>query len=740
VSKADSTALRYARASLLRASGVEDHRTANSGQSGGSRRTPCTYCGLEFGGRGYSPDNSSRFCCYGCYLVSRITGATGEEGLAASIILRLGIGAFLSMNVMMISLVLYTISPGDLGPSVIHSLRWAMLILSTPAVAILGGPFFRCGLRDLAKLRIGTDALIATGAFAAYAVSAVHVISRRGEVYFDTGTMLLLIVTLGRLLEASAKSRTSRAIREMMSLTPDTARVIRDGLEVEMPSGELREGDIVLVKPGEKIPADGTIISGSCLVEEAAFTGEAAPRSCSPGDEVFGGSIDCDGVITVEARSVGSDTLAARIEEMVLQARRDRAPVERLATRVAAVFVPVVWLAAAGAAAYWGLVQHDPSRAWMSALAALVVACPCALGLATPMATCLAAGTAARRGILIRSGEVLERLPRIRRVFFDKTGTLTMGKLSVYRIHAAPGTTPEEALKWAAPLEAASGHVIGQAIAAKASGSATAPGAPFPSTGSGLRMLRVLGVSVSEFRTVPGFGVEGRVAVGDETRHVTVGSLSLLSRDHAMPPELALSEDEESMTAAYIGWEGAIRGVVLLSDEPRPEARDVVAELRRDGIRVAVLSGDRQGPTQRLAGELGIGEVYAECSPEDKAAIVAKAHGTGVAVVGDGINDAPALSGADVGIAIGSGTDLARESSDVTLLGDDLSRISEVIALSRVAYGIIRQNLAFSFGYNTVALGLACMGFVHPLIAALAMFVSSLCVISNSLRIKRIRG
>lgn len=693
-----------------------------------SKRAVCGYCGLEFGGRGYSPDGDSRFCCYGCYLVSRITGSVGEEGLSAWIIVRLGIGAFLSMNVMMISLVLYTISPGDLGASVIRALKWAMLTLSTPAVIILGGPFFRCGLRDLAKLRLGTDVLIATGAFAAYAVSAAHVLlpstgsgcsptgSRCGEVYFDTATMLLLIVTVGRLIEASAKSRTSRAIRDMVALTPDTARVIRDGTEVEIPSAELGAGDTVIVRPGERIPADGSILAGNCLVEEAAFTGEAKPRSCAPGDKVYGGSIDCDGLIRVEVRAAGSDTLAARIEEMVLQARRERAPVERLADRVAGVFVPVVWLGAAGAAAYWGLVQHDPARAMMSGLAVLVVSCPCALGLATPMATCLAIGTAARRGIVIRSGEVLERLPRIGRIFFDKTGTLTIGRLSIDHIRTAPGISPEEALRWAGPLEAASGHVIGRAIAARA---------------------EECEAIVTDVKTVPGFGVEGDVTIGCETRRVTVGSSSLLIRDHAMPPALALDDHDESLTAAYIGWDGIVRAVLLLADTARPEAGEVIGALAGDGIGVAVLSGDRRGPTQRLADELGIEDVYAECSPEDKAELVAKAHGTGLAVVGDGTNDAPALARADVGIAVGSGTDLARESSDVTLLGDDLSRIPEVIGLSRMTYRVIRENLAFSFGYNTVALGLACMGFVHPLIAALAMLGSSLCVIANSLRIRR---
>lgn len=683
-------------------------------------RRACDYCGLEFSGTGYSPDADSAFCCYGCYLVSRIVGYRGDEGLAASIILRLGIGAFLSMNVMMISLVLYTVSPVDLGSSTVQALRWTMLVLSTPAVAILGAPILRCGLRDALRLRLGTDALVATGAFAAYFVSGINAIVRSGEVYFDTATMLLLILTLGRLMEASAKSRTSKAIGEMTSLAPENARVVRHSEEVEIPTGELREGDFMLVRPGEMIPADGVVLSGRCLVEETAFTGEAAPRSCEPGDSVFGGSIDCDGAITVQATAVGRCTLAARIEEMVLHARRERAPVERLAERVAGVFVPAVWLVSAGAAVYWGVVQHDSSRAWIAALAVLVAACPCALGLATPMAACLAIGAAAKRGVLIRSGEVLERLPRIKRVFFDKTGTLTRGNLTVHDICTIPGVSAKEVAQWAAPLEASSGHVIGQAIATLAG---ETPG--------------VAGGTARNVKTIPGLGVEGEVDIGGKTRRVTVGVLALLQREHALAPEMPPLCDEEPFTAAYVGWDGLVQGMLLLSDEPRAEAAETILALKAMGISTAVVSGDRQAPTSRLADELGVGSAFAECSPEDKAALVRKASGTGAAFVGDGINDAPALSSADVGIAVGSGTDLAREVGDVVLLGDDLSRIPELVSLSRLTYAVIRQNLIFSFGYNTLAVALACAGFVHPLIAATAMLASSLCVISNSMRVSR---
>lgn len=684
-------------------------------------RNTCDLCGLDFGGPGYSPDGTTRFCCVGCYLVSRITRSSGDEGIAAWIIIRLGIGAFLAMNVMMISLVLYTSSPGTLSEAAASGFRWALLILSTPAVVILAGPFVACGLRDLLRFRLGTDVLISTGSLAAYGVSAAHVLAGAGAVYFDTATMLLLIVTLGRLLEAAAKNRTSCAIREMMALTPDAARVLRDGQEIEIPAEELAKGDLAVVRPGERIPADGTVVSGSAFVEEAAFTGESGPRSCSPGDRVYGGSIDLDGCVTVRIEAVGSASLSSRIQQMVTQARNQRVPIERVAERVAGVFVPLVWIAAAGAAAYWGLARHDPAQAGMSALAVLVVACPCALGLATPMATSLAIGRAAREGVLLRSGEVLERLPHIRRILFDKTGTLTRNRLRVAEVRAADGVSTEDVLKWAAPLEAASGHLIGAAIA---------------------REAQTAGIDIgtaSDIKIVPGFGVEGSVTANGEKRWVTVGSIDLLSRSHDAPPALASDASDTQLTSTCVGWNSLLQGVVLVADETRPEAASTLLALREAGLQTGVVSGDRDGPTQRLASELGMEEVHAGCTPEDKAAIAAKACGTGFAMVGDGINDAPALAQADVGIAIGSGTDLARESSDVTLLGDDLSRIPGILTLARTTYRIIRWNLMWAFGYNAIAVGLACMGLVHPLIAAVAMLASSLCVIGNSLRITRLR-
>lgn len=681
----------------------------------------CDYCGLPFSGNGYSTDGIHHYCCYGCHLVQQIVQAKHEEGIAAWIMIRLGIGAFLAMNVMMISLLLYVDSANDLGVSAVRGLHWALLVLSTPAVTILSGPFIVGTLRDLRSGRLGMDGLILTGSMAAYLVSAVHVVRGSGHIYFDTATMLLLIVTLGRLIEATAKTKTSDAIKEIAGLLPSTAHVLREDEEVEVALDELSEGNLVVVRPGEQVPADGRILSGESLVVETAFTGEARPRPCSLGDSVFGGSVTCDGLIRVEVTAVGSRSVLSQIQEMVRHAQNNRAPIERLTQQAAAIFVPLVWIVAAAAGIYWGVLHHDTERASMSALAVLVVACPCALGLATPIATCLAIGRAARSGVLIRSGEVLERLAAIRKVFFDKTGTLTTGCLTVHGVYVAGDeVTESDALAWAAALESNSEHAIGQAVV-------TASHCSHAPTGKAI-----------SFRTIPGQGVRGLVQLDGETRYVTVGSQKLLYKDHEHSHGADIKIDVDHLTTVFVGWDGKVQASIALRDSIRTEAIGVIASLRTAEISVSVISGDREGPTRRVADELGIDNVFAECSPLGKIMLLKDARkpgAGGIAMVGDGINDAPALAEADVGIAIGGGTDLARQASDMTLIGDDLSLIPEMISLSRLTYCVIRQNLWWAFGYNSLAISAAFLGYVHPLIAATAMLASSSTVIAHSMRV-----
>jgi cation transport ATPase len=763
------------------------------------KHSTCDYCGLAFHGNGFASDSGGRFCCYGCYLVQKIIGRHDDPedadqsrggNVAAWIILRLGIGAFLSMNVMMISLILYTSSSRELGQSTISGMRWALLLLSTPAVLILASPFVLSGVRSALSGRFGTDALIMTGSLAAYGVSAGHVITGQGQVYFDTATMLLVLVTLGRLLEASAKHRAAAAIKSAVDLIPRTSRLLRDGRELEIPSEELQVGDEVLVKPGERIPADGLIVSGDCLLEESAFTGESVPRSCSPGDSVFGGSTNCDGLIVVRVRAVEADSMLAGIREMVYAAHRGSIPFQGIVDRATAVLTPVIWGTSLCAAGYWWFAHHDLQHAGLSALAVLVVACPCALGVAAPLASAVAISRAARAGVLARSGKTLERMAQVRKVFLDKSGTLTTGEFTIEDILAGRDTDPDKVLAWAASLEYGSEHVIGRSIVNAA-------------MASGITLGRI-----DDFRAHPGHGVSGTVILGGTNKFVTVGSEELLGRAHIWPDELgsvragalasipfplekdctgweslpnefskfqsASTHSSESMqtgclpaggndpapspppsrgggiqarpetdarSRAFVGWDGHVQAVIMLNETLRSQGRELVQSLKDRHIESALISGDREAPASRLACTLGVETLFSGCTPEEKVAVIRAAReGSAapvVAMVGDGINDAPALAEADVGIAVGSGTDLARQSSDVILLGDDLSRIPWLIDLSRLTCRIIRQNLWWAFGYNAIAVSLAFAGLLHPLMAALAMILSSASVLGNSMRLLR---
>jgi heavy metal translocating P-type ATPase len=409
----------------------------------------------------------------------------------------------------------------------------------------------------------------------------------------------------------------------------------------------------------------------------------------------------------------------------VERAQQEQAPIERIAEHIATAFIPVVWLAAIGSAVYWWGGNGNAERAGLSALAVLVVACPCALGLATPIATSLAIGRSARNGVLIRSGDVLERLSAIRTIFFDKTGTLTNNLLSVDRIiTASDDINTDEVLAWAATVEIGSEHIIADAITAEAKGRGISTG------------------QLLDFKAIPGHGTEGNVLLNGNIRRIIVGSLRLLSGSCVLPESLNAAMDSNSMTTVYVGWDGGVQACIVLRDAIRPESVNAMSELRSKGIKTVVISGDQYGPTKRIAHELRMDKVIAECNPVDKAEVIQKEQKRSpgaVAMVGDGINDAPALAEADVGIAVGGGTDLARQSSEITLMGDDISRIPEMLTLADFTYRVIKQNLWWAFGYNSLAITAAFFGYVHPLIAATAMLVSSVTIIANSTRILRLK-
>jgi Cu+-exporting ATPase len=556
----------------------------------------------------------------------------------------------------------------------------------------------------------------------------------------------MTLIALGRYLEARARGRASAAIRALMELAPRTARVIRDGAEQDLAVEEVVPGDLVRVRPGEKVPVDGDVVDGRSTVDEAMLTGESLPVTKEPGDRVVGATLNRTGAFTMRARRVGRDTVLAQIVRMVEAAQGSKAPIQALADRVSAVFVPIVLGLAAVTALAWGLFGPPPALLFAASatIAVLVIACPCAMGLATPTAIMVGTAKAAEHGILVKSALALERLHRVRTVILDKTGTLTRGHPEVTDVLPQDGTTTAEVLALAAAVERGSEHPLAEAIVARAASEG-------------------LAVPVAEaFLALPGHGVEARV----ERRAVLLGHARLMdSRGvelHGLDKEAERLE-AEGKTAVFVAADGEVRGLVAVADVLRPEAPATVAALRRLGLEVVMLTGDARRTAEAIARQAGVAHVAAEVKPEDKAAQVARfqAEGRLVAMVGDGINDAPALAQADVGLAIGSGTDVALEAADVTLLAGDLRSIPTAIALSRATLRVIRQNLAWAFGYNLALLPVAAgvlypvfgsggvpaalrpvlgdSGLLSPILAGAAMALSSVSVVANSLRLRRFR-
>ncbi len=700
-------------------------------------RSLCRHCGLPLPssysrpspvGHSAVPLTFDQFCCYGCSLAYRIVGDQAQGGAPALVLIRLGIAGFLTMNVMMISLLLYTDVISSIGPYAVTAFRFALAALAAPVMLLLGVPFLAGAGRELRRGSASMESLIALGAFTGFGVSTAHVIQGRGHIYFDTATMVLVLATLGKLLEASAKVDASRQLRRLLDLDPVRAHLLSADGESDVTAGQLQPGDRVRVRPGETVPVDGVILSGETAVQEAVLTGEFGPRPAGPGGPVLAGAINGEAEIVVEVTAAARDSRAARIRRLVEEAQARRAPVERMAARAARIFVPSTAAVAVAALAYW-LVNGDAPRAGISALAILVVACPCALGLATPLAISVSLARTAREGVLVRSGEALEVLSKVTRVFFDKTGTLTVGRPILREIVCVgPGSrscTGDKALTWLASLESSSEHSIGRALVSEAQK-------------RGLTLGKV-----DAFRALAGRGATGTVTLGQTRRRLLAGSLEFLRAEgidcsgaDAMP-----APDPEA-TLVFLAWDGALQARASLADSLRADATSCIDGLRRAGIEVTLLTGDRFSAAQRLAGEAGISELRAECLPEQKLDEVRlhRRRGETVAVVGDGINDAPALAEADVGIVVGAGSDLAREAGGIALLGDDLLRLPWLIALSRATRRSIRRNLVWAFGYNTVAIGFACAGLLHPLVAAFAMLGSSLFVLHNSLRLSRQAG
>ena len=627
------------------------------------------------------------------------------------------------------------------------NVNWLELALSTPVVWWCGWPFFERMWQSIVNVSPNMFTLIGVGVGAAYVYSVAATVAGRSDTYFDTTVVIVALVILGQVLELQARHRTGAAIRQLLGLAPKTARrVTKDdqrggGVETDVPLESVQPGDVLRVRPGEKIPVDGVVLDGAAAVDESMVTGEPVPVAKEAGAPVIGATIAVSGTFRMRAERVGNDTLLAQIVRMVSDAQRTRAPIQRLADQVAAYFVPAVVLTAIGSFAAWSLWGPEPRlpHALVNAVAVLIIACPCALGLATPMAIMVSTGRGARAGVLIRDAEALELLARVDTLVVDKTGTLTAGRPQVTAVEAAPGwagvqrgnDSEGDLLRLAAAVERGSEHPLASAITEAAGSRGIVPPA------------------VTDFRSTAGLGVSGLV----EGHRVLLGSAALMQSsgiDAAWLVARAGARREAAGNAAEtvvgVAVDGRLAGLLAVADPVRDSARDALDALRREGLHVVMLTGDSRAAAEATAKRLGIADVRAEVRPDAKRDAIAELQRAGrrVAMAGDGINDAPALAQAQVGIAMGTGTDIAMESAGITLVKGDLLGIVRARRLSRATLTNIRQNLFLAFAYNTVGVPIAAgllyvFGgpLISPIWASAAMTLSSLSVISNALRLRR---
>ena len=661
-----------------------------------------------------------------------------REARAVGLLRKFWVGAVLSVPVLLFSH--HEMVPFLMGlPAEAVRILWALAgVLTLPIVVWVGGQFFTGAWKATRRRQANMDTLVAIGTGSAFAYSWAVVLAPgifpagTAHPFFEATAVVITLVVLGQALEARARGRTTNALRALLDLRPPTARRLRDGSETEVALELVGPGDVLVVRPGERVPLDGVVVLGTSAIDESALTGESVPVDKSPGDSVVGGTMNRSGSFRLRVTRVGKDTVLSQIVEMVRQAQASKPPIERLVDRVAGVFVPVVLGIAAATFLAWYFFGPEPrlSFALAVAVSVLVIACPCALGLATPISVMIAVGKAAEGGILVRSGEALQKARRIRVVALDKTGTLTKGEPSVTDVRALAPGGEVDLLAWAAAAESGSEHPLGRAILSAARGRGAQK------------------AEASSFEARGGLGVRARVA--DKT--VLVGGRGLLEEEGVDPTPLDpwLRElSDGGKTVALVAVDGKAFGALGLVDEEKPDARDAVARIKRLGLDVVMITGDNERTARAIADRVGIDRVLAGVRPDGKEAAVndlRRSAGGPVAMVGDGINDAPALASADVGIAIGSGTDVAKETADVVLLGASLHGVPDTIELSRATIRNMKQNLLGAFVYNVAAIPIAAGAFypafgllLSPLVAGAAMAFSSVTVVTNANRLRGFR-
>ncbi|NLW39598.1 MAG: copper-translocating P-type ATPase [Tissierellia bacterium] len=596
------------------------------------------------------------------------------------------------------------------------------LILATPVQFILGYRFYKGAFNSLRGGGANMDVLVSMGTSAAYFYSLYNLVKGINEYYFEASAVIITLILLGKTFEAVAKGKTSEAIKKLMGLQPKTARVIKDGVEIDIPIEEVNIGDIIVVRPGERIPVDGIIVEGHSSIDESMITGESIPVDKREGDKVIGATINKFGSFKFEARKIGKDTVLAQIIKLVEDAQGSKAPVQRLADKISGIFVPVVVLIAIVTFIGFYLVKGDFTTGLINAVAVLVIACPCALGLATPTAIMVGTGKGAEKGILIKSGEHLERTHNMEAIVLDKTGTITKGEPEVTDIITLDSMEEDQLLRIAATVEKVSEHPLGQAIVRKGEE----------------RLLMI--TEPDTFMAIPGKGLKASL----EGKEIYIGNRKLMQEANIQIAEIEedLSRlEEEGKTAMMVGIDGKISGIIAVADSIKDNSKEAIEELKNMGLDVYMLTGDNERTAKAIAKSVGIENVLADVLPENKAQVVEeiKAQGKYVGMVGDGINDAPALAAADVGFAIGTGTDVAMEAADITLMRGDLMGIVTAIRLSHRTMKTIKQNLFWAFFYNSIGIPFAALGFLNPMIAGAAMAFSSVSVVTNSLRLRNFK-